>query len=190
MLIENIYIYIYIEISLRMYRSLGGHSAWFVAFTMAISKSFHTNNKHQRRKKSHKRQRIQISMRYSRQWSRKDLKKTKQNASKSDLEIAVDFGEADFGGILEGSIGLPPALERPHLLTKAKTLTLTLALVSLLLSLPTPSLFLSSFGRRRRRTEKKKERKTKKKEKETLLRAIACVWFCSVLFKKLEREEY
>lgn len=29
--------------------------------------------------------------------------------------IAVDVGKADFGGVLEGAVGLPPCLERAHL---------------------------------------------------------------------------
>ena len=33
------------------------------------------------------------------------------------LEIAVDLGEANHGGVLESSIGFPKALKRPHLLT-------------------------------------------------------------------------
>jgi len=34
--------------------------------------------------------------------------------NKGDLEFAVDFGKANGGGILEGSIGFSEALKRSH----------------------------------------------------------------------------
>lgn len=49
----------------------------------------------------------------------------------TDLEFAVDLGEADLGGVLERPVCLPPALERPHPVpSPKKTLTLALTLPS------------------------------------------------------------
>lgn len=105
---------------------------------------------------------------------------------RSDLEITVDLGEADFGGILEGSIGLSPALERPHLLTKAQTLTLDSSLDSFLyLSLRKPaSLFLSSIGGEassHRELEEERERESR------CFAIVLCVLFCLKLSARESR---
>lgn len=99
--------------SLRTWRSLGGHSTWLVAFTIAISKSYDekTNPNHKPNitlnpmmKKHLKCQWIHIQ---------NDWKKKR---GKEDLEFTVDLGKANHGWVLECTIGFSETFKGTHYL--------------------------------------------------------------------------
>lgn len=129
---------------------MGGHSTWLVAFTIATSRSYkkHTpkrisNQNHTDLKAStphQKKSRVPTNRPNS---ARRGEKKKihPPGVPDPDLEVGVEVGEADGGGVLERAVRLAPALQRRHSL-----LLLLLRSLARRRLLPPPRLFFFSLS--------------------------------------------